>query len=47
MDIFHVPAIHVSKDLDDIGIPIAYSKCNETFQTGWTFTVHSNEAHVG
>jgi uncharacterized C2H2 Zn-finger protein len=37
----------VARDRDDTGIPVACSKCNETFQTDSEYMVHYNEAHAG
>jgi uncharacterized C2H2 Zn-finger protein len=38
---------YVAQDRDDTGIPVACSKCNETFQTDSEYMVHYNEAHAG
>jgi uncharacterized C2H2 Zn-finger protein len=37
----------VAQDRDDTGIPVACSKCNETFQTDSEYMVHYNEVHAG
>jgi hypothetical protein len=48
LDIFHYPAMpSVAQDRDDTGIPVACSKCNETFKTDSEYMVHYNEAHAG
>jgi uncharacterized C2H2 Zn-finger protein len=36
----------MSKDRDNTGIPVACSKCNETFQTDSEYMVHYNETHA-
>lgn len=36
----------MSKDRDDTGIPVACSKCNETFQSDSEYMVHYNEIHA-
>lgn len=38
---------YVSKDRDDTGVPVACSKCNETFETDSDYMVHYNERHAG
>ncbi len=36
---------HISEDRDDTGVPVACSKCNETFKTDSDYVVHYNEMH--
>jgi uncharacterized C2H2 Zn-finger protein len=38
---------HISKEHDDTEIPLAFSKCNETFQTDSEYVAHYNAAHAG
>lgn len=38
---------YVSEERDDTGIPVACSKCNETFKSDSDYMVHYNEAHAG
>ena len=33
-------------DRDNTGIPVACSKCNETFETDSEYVVHYNESHA-
>jgi uncharacterized C2H2 Zn-finger protein len=35
-----------SEDRDNTGIPVACSKCNETFETDSDYVVHYNERHA-
>jgi uncharacterized C2H2 Zn-finger protein len=34
------------EDRDNTGIPVACSKCNETFQTDSDYIIHYNERHA-
>jgi len=35
------------KDRDNTGVPVACSKCNETFDTDSDYLEHYNEIHAG
>jgi hypothetical protein len=37
---------YISEDRDNTGIPVACSKCNETFETDSDYVVHYNERHA-
>ena len=37
---------YTSEDRDNTGIPVACSKCNETFETDSDYVVHYNERHA-
>jgi hypothetical protein len=37
---------YISKDHDNTGIPVACSKCNETFETDSDYVLHYNERHA-
>jgi hypothetical protein len=37
---------YISEDRDETGIPVACSKCNETFETDSDYVVHYNERHA-
>jgi hypothetical protein len=37
---------YISEDRDNSGIPVACSKCNETFQTDSDYVMHYNERHA-
>jgi len=39
-------AMSSAKDRDNTGIPVACSKCNETFQSDSEYVVHYNEEHA-
>jgi hypothetical protein len=37
---------NISEDRDNTGVPVACSKCNETFETDSDYVVHYNERHA-
>jgi uncharacterized C2H2 Zn-finger protein len=38
---------HISEERDDTDIPVACSKCNETFQSDSEYVEHYNSMHAG